>query len=149
MDTSKTYIKMCEEAEEIQGEWEPQEGDYIHILKHGAFIAHEAILFSGLRDTLITMRGWHEDWEFEREYSIWLPRQGQLQEILEWTNINTLLAEILDFAGFPESYGKHPDPQIETLVYKWDSMEQLWLAFVQKELHSEVWNGNEWIGEKK
>ena len=28
MDTSETYIKMCEKAEEIRKGWKPDEGDY-------------------------------------------------------------------------------------------------------------------------
>ena len=29
--------------------------------------------------------------------------------------------------------------------YKFASMEQLWLAFVMKELYSKVWNGEDWV----
>ena len=28
------------------------------------------------------------------------------------------------------------------------SMEQLWLCYVMKTLHSKMWNGNEWINDK-
>ena len=86
-----------------------------------------------------------DDWQdMTKRHAVWLPRQDQLQKILNWTNLTTLLAELLDFSGSPESYGNHPDPKINTLVYRWDSMEQLWLAFVMKEIHNKFWNGREW-----
>ncbi len=139
MDVSSEYVKMCEKAQEIQKLWKPQEGDYVHILKHGAFLAHEAILFSGLRDALITMRGWHEDWEFEREYSIWLLRQDQLQEMYlkdmpdgTYQKIATLAEEFHDYHetnGYPIYAG---------------SMEQLWLVFVMEKKYGKVWDGEEW-----
>lgn len=28
---------------------------------------------------------------------------------------------------------------------EWNSMEQLWLAFVMKEKYNKVWNGEEWV----
>jgi hypothetical protein len=55
---------------------------------------------------------------------VWLPRQDQLQEM----------------------YGTFQECSVNGGVVT--SMEQLWLAFVMKEKHNKVWNGNDWINEK-
>ena len=49
--------------------------------------------------------------------SIWLPRQDQLQGMVEYT------------VG----------------VNKFNSMEQLWLAFVMSEKYNKKWDGKDWI----
>ena len=77
---------------------------------------------------------------------IWLPRQDQLQEMVDknedpivlscrftkWVTGLTCL--------YSESWGER-DP------HNW-SMEQLWLAFVMFEKYGKVWSGTEWIRDK-
>ena len=121
MDTSETYIKMCD-CPEIQE------------LRHTM----------GQLDTIL--------WGPKSVYVmpnlvgnqslplIWLPRQDQLQEMVvqkyelargvlhrfvEWERENSgLTTKYIEFNSF--------------------SMEQLWLAFVMKEKHNKVWNGEVW-----
>ena len=84
MDTTETYIKMCEEAKEIQklrreerhhntGKW--LDGDfYGSVLDNLVFVAHRL----------------NDAWADEPYYlhhpseAIWLPRQDQLQEMVPY-----------------------------------------------------------------
>ncbi len=61
MDTSETYVKMCEKATEIQEIWEPDENDF-----HFTKLKKNVILKPNAKIG----------------YIIWLPRQDQLQEML-------------------------------------------------------------------
>ena len=59
-----------------------------------------------------------------------LYRQDQLQEMVNQSkNVVDLMASVLYWSA-----GKY-----------FLSMEQLWLAFVMKELYGKVWNGEEWV----
>lgn len=144
MDTSETYIKMCEKAEEIQAiadeHWDEFSMSCWHSPNHVQCKGH----FSD----------WHMAYKYcpvcgkalkiTPEYSFchrfldddttWLPRQDQLQEMVigkveMWTTAITGLHNLAKFA--------------ETIEF--GSMEQLWLAFVMKEKYSKVWNGDEWV----
>jgi len=83
MDTTETYIKMCEKAEEIQLEyWDP-----------------ELLGYEDLQD----FYAGDEDTVYRGEHRIWLPRQDQLQEMFN-DNINYTIqiqgfGEILEFYG--------------------------------------------------
>ena len=61
-----------------------------------------------------------------------LYRQDQLQEILGYQlgGMIMLFHEWIEESVFPDN--TH------------NTMEQLWLAFVMKEKHNKVWNGEEW-----
>lgn len=71
---------------------------------------------------------------------IYLPRQDQLQEILEFPvgsfcdNFWSALANIHKWA-FDKKW----------LDYIPLTMEQLWLAFVMKEKYNKVWDGKDWV----
>jgi len=121
MDTSKEYILMCEKAVEVQ-ELQTVYPNY----EHSFFGTNE----SGGKP-------------------IWLPRQDQLQGMVGKT---TTIAGYVEYDA-----NKNNIPQLlsvfQGFVYElcmknisncnW-SMEQLWLAFVQKELHNKTWDGGDW-----
>jgi len=69
--------------------------------------------------------------------AIWLPDQSQLQEMIE-DEPRGQLFRLYHFA-------LENDNIIELRnVFQFTSMEQLWLAFVMKELHNKTWNGDKW-----
>ena len=74
-------------------------------------------------------------WDNQRlPWAVWLPRQDQLQEMVKekftgWT--------------YPGVLNKLQKFCFEISYY--NSMEQLWLAFVMKEKYSKVWDGENWI----
>ena len=121
MDTSETYIKMCD-CPEIQ-DHRPN----IQTLVWCTGICHEhgntywqkpgRMVFGGSSSRKV----------------IWLPRQDQLQEMVKWTTpFYHMLIELSVF--YRDTAG----------IGELSSWEQLWLAFVMKEKHGKVWAGTEW-----
>jgi len=123
MDTSETYVKMCEKAVEIQ------------VL---------AKLFEKDQYSFWVCSKWHLPVHSGRFFSddIWLPRQDQLQEMVippykNFLNAFFFFHDFL-FEQMTDGEGDIPEP------YKFNSMEQLWLAFVMKEKYGKTWNGEDW-----
>lgn len=159
MDTSQKYIKMCEKAEEIQelrsGEypntcWEL--GDYFALAY--CYDVHISGSYEGFPDKIC-----HRSFKMEDnlQKDIWLPRQDQLQEMVDtelWRKIynftlfttqgdETKINMINYGYSWPENRPIGELPPINVDLFP--SMEQLWLAFVMKEKYGKVWNGEEWI----
>ena len=148
MDTSETYIKMCEKAEEIQ-KARPQR------------YSIEADLFQvkNYYKDCLTCEKEDVTWEYcpicgnkttRREElkvvagnfgplakAVWLPRQDQLQEM-----VGGFEAGFIDwYAWLRNIYPETKSPFVRLFT----SFEQLWLAFVMKEKHGKVWSGEEWV----
>jgi hypothetical protein len=135
MDTSKTYIKMCD-CKEIQGQRE------VCFLGRGGMgkIEHglQGDFYYGKPTTEIV-----PPFVVPMPLAIWLPRQDQLQEMVEgeW-DFNLILAlcnSYLDSGRWDDNY------EVTAYCKQFTSMEQLWLAFVLKERHSKIWDGDKWI----
>ena len=115
MDNTGTYIKMCD-CPEIQ---EQKPFDPYH---HGVY--------------------YDDSWGG----FTWLPRQDDLQAMvyesyrMDITDSPYLrnLTMLRDIHEFAQMNGTNHIP-------KEASMEQLWLAFVMKEKHGKVWDGDKWI----
>jgi len=130
MDTSETYIKMCEKAEEIQESF-----------KHSCNY-QDAIVWRNNRVPTYLWRVAESNLEHEpySEHFIWLPYQDQLQGMIEMEypyNINFFQQWAWEKLDFVSGYEQRP-------CFKFTSMEQLWLAFVMKEKYNKIWNGEEW-----
>ncbi len=152
MDTSETYIKMCEKAEKIQllrrekahvdtGKW--KDGDIYAHITGGISMAYPSYL---------------DIWASEPDYlhhpheNIWLPRQDQLQAMVdpykseqnsEWhskSKTYDLLRVFLAFCTGDEYEMSFPTSYVEQFT----SMEQLWFAFVMSQLYKKQWNAETW-----
>ena len=119
MDCGSEYIKMCERAVEVQKLCP------IKLLGHHYRFDNRIHILRG------EYYYWHIEVENENE-KVWLPRQDQLQGILEIGD--KLLAGIDWLGNFCEEYGNN-----------FTSMEQLWLAFVMKEKYKKIWKVSEWV----
>ncbi len=156
MDTGKTYILMCEKAEEIQTKeaqgWiggTQQSGNiYFHT---SSLYAKEVGIPGGY---YYLMEEYYEDEEGEEQHrnvkTIWLPTQDQLQgmvdlELFQDVNSKTHKRYCLhDFMRFCEwGYGSSVIARQPQELFS--SMEQLWLAFVQKQKWGKVWDGDKWV----
>lgn len=171
MDTSKTYIKMCEKATEIQSQWSPSGGDwYIHDYRGTTKTSREfekqiwgdsdktwqniEILCyrpSESKDVVISTDGTESRCvavaDLVREHSIWLPRQDQLQEMLEEPKRLTPYIADISYSG-KGTFVIHNTLSAlcrESYLSRFDSYEQLWLAFVMREKYGKSWNGEDWI----
>jgi hypothetical protein len=127
MDTSEQYIKMCEKAEEIELDWQPENGDFIVI--HSIHISEVTIkvFHISMSDKI---EGWLK----------WLPRQDQLQEMIKPKIIYGNNALNLHL-----SLHKFLDNCLKFKIKIGYSMEQFWLAFVMKENFGKIWNGEDWV----
>ncbi len=139
MDISETYIKMCEQAKEIQ-------------LANQEFKTNKNIHQSSVVNCICIVLGdffylpeIYTQW-FDKD-AIWLPRQDQLQEmvIISADCIGGGLAGVLgDFYDFLRPVGISME-FIAGYCKQFTSMEQLWLAFVMKEKYGKVWDNKDWI----
>ena len=151
MDTSKTYIKMCEKAEEIQKVWHETKGDFYARYNTGK----SAKPISVRCDVYISVHNKGRRiiyYQGERpRIPIWLPRQDQLQEMLptpaqefpngtegseEKQHIIFLLSA--PYKMFINNY--YPEKYLDNFT----SMEQLWLAFVMLKCFGKKWDGMNW-----
>ena len=130
MDTSETYIKMCD-CEEIQGQntWErcnfyfhPKDGNIITLGEECRDYTVAIDVVTGERFAL-------------DDPVIWLPRQDQLQEMVSDKYIQFgLLSACCNWRVNEWEY-----------VEQFTSMEQLWLGFIMAEKYNKVWSGSEWV----
>lgn len=149
MDVSREYIEMCEKAQEIQISkkhyylrdefFYNRYGEICTVvnidINEGCNIPKLAFFDDS---TLVS------DWVKEEELSklIWLPRQDQLQEMIE---IDEYLLENktrgLRLAEHCEGWCLS-----DKYMEQFETMEQLWLATVMKEKYNKQWNpeNKEW-----
>lgn len=133
MDTSETYIKMCD-CDEIQ----IQMGDFEDGFNNDNCMYNKPVKDGG--------------------YNVWLPRQDQIQEMMlghykladweltdkkdEWICV---LDEFWRFISDDDEQWRYVG---KDTVHGTASMEQLWLAFFMHEKHKKTWNGENWIKEE-
>lgn len=146
MDTSAEYVKMCD-CPEIQGGHQWERGDFVVPVKPSPSTCDKVLALDGYavpkrRGTL----GWYIpecEVGIDSERFIWLPRQDQLQETVDWKKMDIVR---LTFTSGPPS-----------LVIQWDvsrelvltvtnplSLEQAWLMLVMHEKFGKHWNGEAW-----
>jgi len=129
MDTSETYIKMCD-CPEIQL---TAEATYCSVRDNGHTWSWSNNVRCGAEG-----RFWHEKPDGKR---IWLPRQDQLQEMVQGRYEKHPYILFNEFNYFSKGTFK--------LGYILESPEQLWLAFVMHELHGKKWDGQKWTASAK
>ena len=160
MDTSETYIKMCEKAVEIQPHFEEDDsvgGTFIggNLLCHhqsnwerehskipsGVFY----IIEESYTDTCPTCS--NEEDKNKVIKTIWLPRQDDLQEMVResgyagFNGLKYFVKWLQNSDGEKYPYFRLQDNEE---FEPFNSMEQLWLAFVMKKKYNKVWANNEW-----
>ena len=131
---------MCEKAEEVQKMRKFISGEYFY----GVWKTHcgdivsetpEVYIFNYCEDCWYTIYPENYDEGDENKYNaIWLPRQDQLQEMVNDNNITALLQDFISWLSKQCNLPMHMT-----------SMEQLWLAFVMKEKYNKTWDGKEWV----
>jgi hypothetical protein len=132
MDTSPEYVKMCD-CQEIQGVWDIGYGDW----------------YADRTDRSIDLQC---DWQFFsararekfRAENIWLPKQDQLQEMVDWKAMR-LIIEWASLSNRFEWWADNPF-SVTTLDYRdrVESLEQAWLRLVMHEKYGKHWTGEAW-----
>ena len=173
MDVSKKYIQLCEKAADIQDLWQYDDGDfYCHRFtelnvtdkRFKDDIGKEIVLTLCCSCNVMDSYGSTYVSEYNpKGENVWLPRQDQLQSIICFKEFyaNDLVMDIsglselmIHFRGFCDPWeGTGTMPQKVTVIWceketeyikQFESMEQLWLAFVMQENFQKTWNGEEW-----
>lgn len=107
-------------------------GEYIA----GYFKDHVIMEFPVKEPFDYSIIGYFQKTYIEYDGCSWLPRQDQLQDML---NIDKLGFNLISqFVSFSKGHIRRNKGLVWT-------MEQLWLAFVMSEKFSKKWNGKEWV----
>lgn len=128
------YIKMCEQAEEIQKLCQYKKGDWVYFIK----------------PKKVTLRGVDELYCREEEIEAltrenknnelkWLPTQEQLQEMVDWKEYTISI----EWNSEPYKFYWKQDP-LEMYGANGDSLNEVWLMFVMHEKYHKVWTGEKW-----
>ena len=138
MDTSETYIKMCEKATEIRANHEYVEGDIVAYLRSKNY---QKFSWASEGKPQIELYVEGHIFDITKIEFCWLPRQDQLQEMVPTKIAGTkpnlkMISEFTHFFDYWDTMG------IPAILTTW---EQLWLAFVMKEKYNKAWNGEDWI----
>lgn len=136
MDVSPQYVKMCDQAVEIQEQAPTKCSDFP--------VTNCLRIFTDICGEWWADRINKPSWWYERKGEIvcydplyvWLPRQDELQEMIlpQYGNTRKMLLSFADYVEY------------ET-TNKQVSMEQLWLSFCYKILYNKVWDNEKenWI----
>lgn len=153
MDNTKKYIEMCQQAaKDLPGAYDkpPDPSDVI---------AMEQTVGERDFEVMTGLQMWHRmaprDPITSDRLIIKLYKQDELQEMVyEKPSEQSKFPHIAKFSmfwwAFPNCIGVAGvvnGKEKVTLPYLdyFNSMEQLWLAFVMKEKHNKTWNGKEWV----
>jgi len=150
MDTSKEYIEMCKKAKEIQNNWNPKDCNIAEMPETIKFEINKIKSISFKR-IVAPIKDWNylKDIDKIREYFVWLPRQDELQEIITPFKLPKNCESL---GGSCHNLAYHFG---QSILKKWgyyinfESMEQLWLAFVMWEKYKKIWDGKKWIKTKE
>jgi len=158
---TENYIKMCEQAGEIQREWKPKDGDYFYGYEWGdlAYYHRQTIIkdkneiseFAKKEIHLLYFTGDDYDACFpigenigydnpkpDLTKSFWLPTQEQLQEMIK----DKWICEADMLFVFKYWIEKAMVEKIIS-VAKY-TLTELWLAFVMHEKYNKIWTGEKW-----
>lgn len=118
MKDADDYVRLCEKAKEVQELWRPTLGDWIY--SYGSRAIEQVVGEVSIRYT-----------------KVWLPRQEDLQGMIQYETPLIMLQAFNDWLYRESGYGCVNGA-------RFDSMPELWLAFVMWERFSKVWDGREW-----
>ena len=174
MDKSETYIKMMQHNPDlIYPKWERgfQEGDYIYDGKTAHILGHDYVgikqffqpnpispepphhefriaLFEPLTATSYVADESPSKIDIKTgKYTIttvynaiWLPRQDQLQEMENPKGFSGFI----DWRGWLDNIYPDQENPFDVDAVRFNSWEQLWLAFIMSELYQKRWHNGEW-----
>ena len=148
MDATNRYAMMCQKAFEIQNLWVPKQCDFIINNED----LEEGLSFCRPAESIVQVVNMYyqeqdgeqylQELEDLKEQALWLPRQDQLQKIIEPDNsrVYSIMSKVTENRYY--DYSKNAIVTAPEIFY---SMEQLWLAYIMKEKYNKVWNEEEWI----
>lgn len=155
MDVSSDYIKMCDcnEIQDLITDMDLNSHSFWWIViiykKCPKCGQRSGTYCKDCRSKLIEKKdGYIGNEECGYHQSIWLPRQDQIQKMMNWEyeyHFWKWEGKEIDGGTY---YGQILDDEDLRHGVSMDSLEQLWLAFYMHENHGLVWNGKKWTKEK-
>jgi hypothetical protein len=139
---------MCQKAKEIQNLWNPKQCDFI--INHEDL--EEGLSFCKPAESMVQVVDMYyneqdnerflQECEDLKEQALWLPRQDQLQRIIEPDNaeVYSVMRKVMEMQY--HDYSKNAMVTAPELFY---SMEQLWLAYIMREKFHKVWSEEDWV----
>ena len=126
MDFSEQYIKMCQQATEIQKQWTLNDGDFFITPPHydvPTSLCDKCNVIDNLGNTHIH--------EMNQHNFIWLPRWDELYEMIfdEYSDPNSLISALHKMYLYQIDY-----------VLQFSTTEQLLLCFVMSEKFNKKWD---------
>ena len=122
MDTSEQYIKMSD-CPEIQSQKYTCEYGY-----HKNFDGHRYVIFN-------------------KEKTVWLPRQDQIQKMIGADDKNTSfenwISKLLSFIKYHPQWDINLPNGYKTIGF-FETFEQIWLGLYMAEKHKKKWDGEKW-----
>jgi hypothetical protein len=150
------YIKMCEQAEEIQKIWEPKIGDYV--FNDGTYIITKFESDSITNTKMYRLEDINNvilTFEMEsilKEYFTWLPTQEQLWKKMEkymfnrkhYINMTTnWYNKRYDFAVF-KLIDTEPDEYEELCNIEGRNIKECVMQIIMRIKYNKVWTGEKW-----
>ncbi|MDD3050493.1 MAG: hypothetical protein PHR06_05040 [Candidatus Cloacimonetes bacterium] len=141
MDTSKRYISMCKKALEMQQYWKPQNGDYFYGRPYDI-------------DEEDVPPGINIYFECEDEYYCVIPRNYSIKEGFKGESdavflprLDNLYKMVLHDTPYElmERFCKWSAKLTITMQERYQTLEQLWMAFVMETNHGLLWSGKDWV----
>ena len=148
------YIKMCEQAEEIQKEWRPKIGDYYYEKGHHKIFDKKPYHYKAILDKekSYLFHKKHNDNIFNYK-RFWLPTLEQLFEMIDWdkaiNNSKTIInntwkrecREGCKLVLLSEFYR-------DGISNRFGTIKEILFAFVMYEKYHKIWTGEKWEKEK-
>jgi len=140
MDRSRTYIRLCAGAQEVQAQWRPAHGDF--------FVGEERRIQCWV-DSVHAGREVRQGFGITRKGDklisltpyIWLPRLDQLMELAQvpGRRFESVSQEFYTWAKTDYPIWQQAPSRV------FATLEQVWLAFVMQCRQAKVWDGSSWI----
>lgn len=139
MDRSRRYIEMCEKAAEVQKLWQPAHGDFF--MGERGRIEGWVAGTHGKRNVVQGVEVRFENGMPKITRYVWLPRLDQLMELAQdrGKRFENVTLEFFNWTKKPYGGMQRPPRNV------FDSLEQVWLAFVMFKKFGKIWNGGKWI----
>lgn len=135
MDTSEEYIEMCREAPEIQDKWSQSKGDWAYIEEVNAVRTLCSAWWYKMESFITQQIGDEDERLDEFDDIVWLPRQDQLQKMVD------------DKYSHRSKAANDVSGVLEYLVDQ--SYEKAWLIITMYMLYNKKWDGNNWVDAKE
>ena len=139
MDTSEEYIHQCD-CEEVQEHRKYDGGDWICDPDNG----HSWAIWQKVRGKT------DEEVQKFMDGLLWLPRQDQIQEMMEVTAVFDFESAVYEMFFTSDNHA-HYNSTPEWRVMEYDSSEryctpeQLWLGYYMYKQHNKTWDGEKWV----